>query len=89
MRSTFGRRTPIVTMKMLETRGRLAEALHDEFAGTVLAAGALSVRLNRRNAPEAREATHLLEMLVDANKELNYLIARLDAGKPRYAGKPR
>jgi signal transduction histidine kinase len=87
MRSTFGRRTLIVTMKMLETRGRLAEVLHDQFAqhlaGTVLAAGALSVQLNRRNAPEAREAKHLLEMLMDANKELNYLIARLDAGKPR------
>ena len=68
-------------------RCRLAKVIHDQFAqhlaGTVLAAGALSARLNRRNAPEAREATHLLEMLVDVNKDLNYLIARLCAGKLR------
>jgi signal transduction histidine kinase len=73
--------------QMRETRSNLAKALHDQLAqhlaGTLLAAGALFARLNRRHAPEATEAAYLLDILMSANKELNCLISHLHAGKPR------
>ena len=54
------------------------EQLSQHLAGTVLAAGALSSRLVRRGAPEAREAARLLDMILKANKELGCLITNLD-----------
>jgi signal transduction histidine kinase len=70
-----------------EIQARLAETLHDQLgqqlAGTLLAAGALSARLVRRGAPEAREAAYLLDMIMNANKQLSCLITDLDDGKPR------
>lgn len=60
----------------------LLDQLGQQLAGTLLAAGALSARLTRRHAPEAREAACLVEMLMDANKELNCLITHLDPGEP-------
>ena len=60
----------------------LLDQLGQHLAGTLLAAGALSARLTRRHAPEAREAACLVEMLMDANKELNCLITHLDPGEP-------
>ena len=69
------------------SRSKLANALHEELgqhlAGTLLAAGALCAHLARRHAAEAREAEYLLDMLKNANKELNCLIANLDGGKLR------
>ena len=60
----------------------LLDHLGQHLAGTLLTAGALSARLTRRHAPEAREAAGLLEMLIDDNKELSCLITHLD--KSRY-----
>jgi hypothetical protein len=77
----------MTTKQMGEIRSKLAKMLHEQLgqhlAGTLLAAGALSARLIRRHAPEATEASYLLEMLMRANKELNCLIRHLDSGKPR------
>jgi signal transduction histidine kinase len=77
----------MTTKQMGEIRCTLAQTLHEQLgqqlAGTLLAAGALSARLTRRHAPEAKEASCLLEMLMNANRELNGLISHLDAGKPR------
>ena len=77
-----------MTMKqMRENLTKFVKTLHDQLgqhlAETLFAAGALSARLTRRHAPEAGEAACLLEMLMNANKELNGLITHLDAGKPR------
>jgi hypothetical protein len=70
-----------------EIRSKLDKTLHEQLgqhlAGALLAAGALSARLIWRHASEATEASYLLEMLVNANKELNRLIRHLDWGKPR------
>jgi signal transduction histidine kinase len=70
-----------------EIRTELAETLQDELsqqlAGALLAAGALFTRLARRRAPEEREAAYLLDMLKNANRELDSLIVRLDEGKRR------
>jgi signal transduction histidine kinase len=70
-----------------EIRTELAETLQDELgqqlAGTLLAAGALFTRLARRHAPEESEAAYLLDMLKNANRELDSLIVRLDEGKRR------
>jgi signal transduction histidine kinase len=72
---------------MRKIRTQLAETLQDQLgqqlAGTLLAAGALCAHLARRHAAEAREAEYLLDMLKNANKELNCLIANLDGGKLR------
>ena len=72
---------------MRKIRTQLAETLQDQLgqqlAGTLLAAGALFARLARRHAAEAREAEDLLDMLKNANHELNCLIATLDGGKLR------
>jgi hypothetical protein len=66
---------------------QFVKTLHDQLGQhldeTLFAAGALSARLTRRHAPEAGEAACLLQMLMNANKELNGLITHLDAGKPR------
>jgi hypothetical protein len=43
-----------------------------------LAAGALSTRLLRRGAPEAVEATCLVDMILNANRQLSRLITSLD-----------
>jgi hypothetical protein len=73
--------------RMHATRTKFVKTLHDQLgqhlAETLFAAGALSARLTRRHAPEAGEAACLLEMLMNANKELNGLITHLDTGKPR------
>jgi len=72
---------------MNEIRAELAEKLLDalgqHLAGTVLASGALSVRLGRRKAPEARDAAMLLEMVQGANKQVRYLIMQLNNGTCR------
>jgi hypothetical protein len=64
--------------QMRENRTKFVKTLHDQLgqhlAETLFAAGALSARLTRRHAPEAGEAACLLEMLMNANKELNGLI---------------
>jgi signal transduction histidine kinase len=77
----------MTTEQMGERRSKLAKMLHEELgqqlAGTLLAAGALSARLTRRRAPEATEASYLVEMLMNANNELACLIKHLDAGKLR------
>ena len=77
----------MTTKQMGANRSILANALHEELsqhlAGTLLAAGALSAGLTRRRAPEATEASYLVEMLVNANSELACLIKHLDAGKLR------
>lgn len=77
----------MTTKQMGEIRSKLAKTLHEQLgqhlAGALLAAGALSVRMIRRQAPEAKEASFLLEMLTRANKDLNCLIRHLDSGKPR------
>jgi hypothetical protein len=59
----------------------LREQLSQHLTGTVLAAGALSARLARRDAPEAREAAYLLDMIKKANKQLSCVITNLDVGK--------
>jgi signal transduction histidine kinase len=73
--------------QMNEIRAELAEKLLDalgqHLAGTVLASGALSVRLGRRKAPEARDAAMLLEMVQGANKQVRYLIMQLNNGTGR------
>jgi signal transduction histidine kinase len=72
---------------MREVRAQLAETLQDQLgqqlAGTLLAAGALCAHLARRRAAEATEAAYLLDMLKNANRELNCLIANLDGDKLR------
>ena len=72
---------------MQEIRTELADTLQEELgqqlAGALLAAGALWIRLARRDAPEEREAAYLLNMLKNANRELDSLIANLDEGKRR------
>jgi hypothetical protein len=77
----------MTTKQVGEIRSKLAktpyEQLGQHFAGALLAAGALSARLTRRHAPEATEASYLLEMLMRGNKELNCLIKHLVAEKPR------
>jgi signal transduction histidine kinase len=89
MRAPLHKRTIIemTTKQMGASRSKLANALHEELgqhlAGTLLAAGALSSRLTRRRAPEATEASYLVEMLMNANNELACLIKHLDAGKLR------
>ena len=60
----------------------LLDQLGQHLAGTLLTAGALSARLTRRHAPEAREAACLVEMLMDANKELNWFITHFDPEEP-------
>lgn len=61
---------------------KAARMLHDELSqhlvGTLLAAGALKTRLTRRQAPEAREAACLLDMLKKANEEFGTLTFHLD-----------
>ena len=68
-------------------RSHLAKTLHEQLgqhlAGTLLTAGALSIRLSRRQAPEAREAAFLVDKLDEATRALNCFIRQLDAGKPR------
>jgi signal transduction histidine kinase len=77
----------VIAKQMREIRVELAETLQDQLgqqlAGTLLAAGALCARLARRQAPEARDAAYLLDMLRDANTELTCLISNLDGGKRR------
>jgi signal transduction histidine kinase len=72
---------------MREVRAQLAETLQDQLgqqlAGTLLAAGALCTNLARRRAAETTEAAYLLDMLKNANRELNCLIANLDGDKLR------
>ena len=68
-------------------RAALAHRLHgtlgQHLAGTVLTAGALAARLTDRHAPEAGEAAYLVDILREANEELECLILTLDEGKPR------
>jgi signal transduction histidine kinase len=60
---------------------RLLDDLGQRLAGIILAVGALSARLTRRRTPEAEEVAVLLEMLPNANEELNCLVNQLDAGE--------
>ena len=68
--------------RMAKDSQKVAKMLHDglsqHLVGTLLAAGALKTRLTRRQAPEAREAACLLDMLKKANEELESLVFRLD-----------
>jgi hypothetical protein len=77
----------MTTKQMGEIRSGFAKTLHEQLgqhlAGALLAAGGLSARLIRRQAPEATEASYLLEVLMRANKELSCFIRYLDSGKPR------
>lgn len=57
---------------------RLHDQLSQHLAGTVLAAGALSTRLLRRGAPEAVEATCLVDMILTANRQLSRLVTSLN-----------
>lgn len=66
---------------------KLAETLHDALAqhltGTLLAAQALLQSLRGHNAAEAHDAEKLVQLLKEANGDLNELIRRLDKGAPR------
>jgi signal transduction histidine kinase len=66
-----------------EVADRLLDGLGQHLAGTLLASGALSVRLKRRQAPEARDAAMVLEMIQGANKQVRYLIMHLKGGTDR------
>ena len=67
---------------MREIRGKLAQTLREELGqhlpGTLLTAAALYARLTSRQAPEAKDAAYLLDMLKEANKELNRLVINLN-----------
>ena len=56
----------VIAEQVQEIRTELADTLQDELgqqlAGALLAAGALWTRLDRRDAPEEREAAYLLDM---------------------------
>ena len=79
-----------LTLAEQHAREELAKTLHEQLgqqlAGALLAAGALSARLIRRHASEAKEASYLLEMLVSANQELNGLIRQGPETSALYQG---
>ena len=62
---------------------RLLDELGQRLSGIILTVGTLSARLTRRRSPEAEEVAVLLEMLLNANEELNCLVNQLDAGESR------
>jgi hypothetical protein len=79
MQPHASRRTLLGGKRMEDDSQKAArDKLSQHLVGTLLAAGALNTRLTRRQAPEAREAASLLDMLKKANEEFGTLTFHLD-----------